>query len=49
MDKAPEELKHQYERAIDDYLTMRMAGQEEQHIMDMNRVGVEKNMKNIIK
>lgn len=38
-----------YDRAIQDYLVLREACFEELQIMQLNRVGVDKDMRNIIK
>ena len=43
-----EKAKSDYERVINDYLVLKMAAHTELTIMELNRVGVEKNMKNII-
>ena len=41
-------LKNQYERTIAEYRFLRQAALTEMHIMELNRVGVDKNLKNII-
>ncbi len=43
-----EKQKKLYEQAINDYLFLREAANRELHIMNLNRVGVDKNLKNII-
>lgn len=40
------ESKAKYDRAIEEYLTMKQAAQTELHILCLNRVGQEKNFKN---
>ena len=45
---ATAEQKALYERSISDYMVLRQACAQELHIMGLNRVGVEKNLKNII-
>lgn len=41
-------VKKQYERTIAEYKFLRQAALTEMHIMELNRVGVEKDLKNII-
>ncbi|TNV73979.1 hypothetical protein FGO68_gene13239 [Halteria grandinella] len=41
-------VKKQYERTIAEYRFLRQAALTEMHIMELNRVGVEKDLKNII-
>lgn len=43
-----EALKKQYEKTIEEYRFLRQAAALEMHIMELNRVGVDKNLKNII-
>ena len=45
---ATKEVREQYERTIREYMELRHAAAHEMHIMELNRVGVDKNMKNII-
>ena len=42
------EVKTQYERTIQQYIQFRQATAHEMHIMELNRVGVDKNLKSII-
>ena len=42
------ELKKQYEKTFEEYRILRQAAALEMHIMELNRVGVDKNLKNII-
>jgi len=43
-----EKQKKFMEQAVSDYLFLREASNRELHIMSLNRVGVDKNLKNII-
>ena len=43
-----DKTKKEYERVVEDYLVLKMAAHTELTIMELNRVGVEKNMKSII-
>ncbi len=43
-----DKTKKEYERIVEDYLVLKMAAHTELTIMELNRVGVEKNMKSII-
>ena len=46
--KSDSQEKKDFEIAIRDYLVMRKAAQEQKEILELNRVGVEKDMKKII-
>jgi hypothetical protein len=46
--KEAQSKRLQYERAIEGYLLMRAASENEQHIMLLNRVGQEKDLRSII-
>lgn len=47
--KSDEAQKKQYERTIEQYHFLRRAAMTEMHIMELNRVGVDKDLRNIIK
>lgn len=46
--KSDDTVKKQYERTIAEYQQFRQATMTEMHIMELNRVGIDKNMKSII-
>ena len=45
---APEHTKTLYSKTIEEYMIMKKAIEEELHILSLNRVGMEKNFKNIM-
>ena len=46
-DSVPKAKKDRFAMAFDDYLTLKRASREEGHVLKLNRVGIEKNEKNL--
>ena len=49
MEKSKEDIKRKYENAIRDYAILKEACAKELHILDLNKVGVEKDMRQILR